>query len=206
MGWQQLSNGVIILFRAFQVVLLAKNLPAKAGDIRDLGSFPGWEDLLEEGMATHSSILAWRMPWTEEPGRLQSIESQRVGHNWSNLAGNPFQVGGERTRKQKQNFPCDRRKEDGVSMQINNSNIVVLLKHIEKHLVTQILLEKIMITRVMCWQIYFIKSSYNCFKKRNIQLCLLKLKSTVKKETIICKIDLFNKHLWRTLLYARYTI
>lgn len=80
-------------------------------------------------------------------------------------------------------------------MQINNTNIFVLLKHIEKHLVTQILLEKIMITRVMCWQIYFIKSSYNCFKKRNIQLCLLKLKSTVKKETIICKIDLFNKHL-----------
>ena len=41
----------------------------------------GWEELLEEGMATHSSILAWRIPWTEEPGRLQSIESHRVGHN-----------------------------------------------------------------------------------------------------------------------------
>ena len=39
----------------------------------------GWEDLLEKGMATHSSILAWRIPWTEEPGRLQSIGSQRVG-------------------------------------------------------------------------------------------------------------------------------
>ena len=38
----------------------------------------GWEDLLEEGMATHPSILAWRIPWTEVPGRLQSIESQRV--------------------------------------------------------------------------------------------------------------------------------
>ena len=37
-----------------------------------------WEDLLEEGMATHFSILAWRIPWTEEPGRLQSIQSQRV--------------------------------------------------------------------------------------------------------------------------------
>ena len=44
-----------------------------------------WEDPLEEGMATHSSILAWRIPWTEEPGGLQSIGSQRVGHNWSNL-------------------------------------------------------------------------------------------------------------------------
>ena len=44
-----------------------------------------WEDTLEEGMATHSSILAWRIPWTEEPGRLQSIESQRVGHDSSDL-------------------------------------------------------------------------------------------------------------------------
>ena len=41
----------------------------------------GWEDLLEDGMATHSSILAWRIPWTEEPGRLQSMGSQRVRHN-----------------------------------------------------------------------------------------------------------------------------
>ena len=43
----------------------------------------GWEDLLEMGMATHSSILAWRIPWTEEPGQLQSIGSQRVGHDWA---------------------------------------------------------------------------------------------------------------------------
>ena len=42
----------------------------------------GWEDPLEEGMATHSSILAWRIPWTEKPAGLQSIESQRVGHDW----------------------------------------------------------------------------------------------------------------------------
>ena len=40
----------------------------------------GWEDSLEEEMATHSSILTWRVPWTEEPGGLQSIGSQRVGH------------------------------------------------------------------------------------------------------------------------------
>ena len=43
----------------------------------------GWEDSLEKEMATHSSILAWRIPWTEEPGGLQSIESQRVRHNWA---------------------------------------------------------------------------------------------------------------------------
>ena len=41
----------------------------------------GREDLLEKEMATHSSILAWNIPWTEEPGRLQSMGSQRVGHD-----------------------------------------------------------------------------------------------------------------------------
>ena len=43
---------------------------------------PGWEDPLEKGKATHSSILDWRIPWTEEPGRLQPMGSQRVRHNW----------------------------------------------------------------------------------------------------------------------------
>ena len=47
----------------------------------------GQEDPLKEEMATHSSILAWRVPWTEEPGVLQSIGSQRVGHHWSKSAG-----------------------------------------------------------------------------------------------------------------------
>jgi len=44
----------------------------------------GWEDSLEEGTTTHSSILAWRVPWPEEPGGTQSIGSHRVGHDWSN--------------------------------------------------------------------------------------------------------------------------
>ena len=48
--------------------------------------FLGLEDPLKEGMATHSSILGWRIPWTEEPGRLQSMGSQRVGHEWSDWA------------------------------------------------------------------------------------------------------------------------
>ena len=43
----------------------------------------GGEDPLEEEMATHSSILAWEIPWTEEPGGLQSMQLQRVGHNWA---------------------------------------------------------------------------------------------------------------------------
>ena len=55
-----------------------KNLPDNAGD---LGTIPGSEDLLEKGMATHSSVLAWRIPWTEEPGGLQSMGLQGVGHD-----------------------------------------------------------------------------------------------------------------------------
>ena len=46
----------------------------------------GWEDPLEEELAIHSSILAWKIAWTEEPGQLQFIGSHRVGHDWSNLA------------------------------------------------------------------------------------------------------------------------
>ena len=42
----------------------------------------GLDNPLEKGMATHSSILAWRIPWTEEPGRLKSMESQRIRHDW----------------------------------------------------------------------------------------------------------------------------
>ena len=59
----------------------AKNLPANAGDVEMQVRSLGWEGTLEKGMATHSSILAWRIPWTEEPGWLQSMGSQRVGHN-----------------------------------------------------------------------------------------------------------------------------
>ena len=55
---------------------LVKNPPASVGDAGDLGSSLGGEDLLEEKMATHSSILAWETPRTEEPGRLQSMGSQ----------------------------------------------------------------------------------------------------------------------------------
>ena len=60
-----------------------KNLPA----VQEMHvQSPGQEDPLEAGMATHSSILAWEIPWTEEPGGLQSIQSQRVGHDWSDWA------------------------------------------------------------------------------------------------------------------------
>ena len=66
---------------AAHVVLVVKNLPANAGDIRDVGSIPGWENPLEKGMATHSSILAGRIPWTEDPGALQFMGSHRVGYD-----------------------------------------------------------------------------------------------------------------------------
>ena len=57
---------------------MVKKLPAMGETwVRPLG----WEDPLEEGMATHSSILAWEIPWTGEPGGLQSMGSQRVGHD-----------------------------------------------------------------------------------------------------------------------------
>ena len=57
---------------------MVKNLPA----VQETGVRPlGQEDPLEKEMATHSSVLAWRIPWTEEPSGLQSMESQRVGHD-----------------------------------------------------------------------------------------------------------------------------
>ena len=60
------------------MVQTVKNLPAmQETRVQSLG----WEDALEKGMATHSSTLAWKIPWIEEPGRLQSMGSQRVGHD-----------------------------------------------------------------------------------------------------------------------------
>ena len=63
--------------RASQVALVVKNPPANAGDIRDASLIPGSEEPLEKGTATHSSILAWRIPWTEEPGVLRSMGLQK---------------------------------------------------------------------------------------------------------------------------------
>ena len=63
-------------------VPVIKNPPSNAEEVRDMGG----EDPLEEDMAIHSSILAWRIPQTEEPGRIQSMESHTVRHDWSHLA------------------------------------------------------------------------------------------------------------------------
>ena len=72
-----------VLRGASQVALVVKNPPPIAGHIRDETQIQslGREDPLEEGMATHSSILAWRIQWKEEPGGLQSTGSQRDEHD-----------------------------------------------------------------------------------------------------------------------------
>ena len=65
---------------------VVKNLPAMQ-ETQEMWVWSlGQEDPLEEGMATHSSILAWRIPWTEKPGALQFMGSQRVRHDWNDLA------------------------------------------------------------------------------------------------------------------------
>ena len=74
-------NHNIIGRKGFPGGSVLKNPPASAGDARDAGSILGWEELLEEGMTTHSSVLTWRIPWTEEPGGLQSIELHRLRHD-----------------------------------------------------------------------------------------------------------------------------
>ena len=78
-------NSIYLYNWGFPSDSLVKNLPAIQEMQETLVWSLGQEDPLEEEMATCSSILAWRIPWTEEPGGLQSIGSQRVGHDWSDL-------------------------------------------------------------------------------------------------------------------------
>ena len=66
---------------ASQVAQVVKNLPASAGVAKDLGLIPGSEDFLEEGVPTHSSILTWRIPWTERSLVGCSPQGSRVGHD-----------------------------------------------------------------------------------------------------------------------------
>ena len=82
-NWSWSMGYKIRQWRTSLVAQTIKNPPAMHKTwVRSLG----WEDSLEEGMATNSSVLAWRIPWTEEPGGLQSMALQRVGHDWSGLA------------------------------------------------------------------------------------------------------------------------
>ena len=78
---QQVLIGYLLhIQRGLPGSAVSKTLPANAGNIRDAGLTPGSGNLLEEGMTTHSSILAWRIPWTEEPSGPQSI-----GYKESNM-------------------------------------------------------------------------------------------------------------------------
>ena len=71
----------LVLLNSYSDGAVVKNLPANTGDTRDTGSILGWEDSLQKGMAPHSSVLAWEIPWTEEPGGLWSMGVQRVEHD-----------------------------------------------------------------------------------------------------------------------------
>ena len=73
-------------FLASQVTLVVKNLPARSRDVRDAGLIPGSGRSPGVEVAAHSSILAWRIPWTEDPGGPQFIGLQRVSHDCSDLA------------------------------------------------------------------------------------------------------------------------
>ena len=74
---QSFSRNIYGASHGFPVVKSSSN----AGAAGDMGLIPDWEDPLEEEKATHSSILVWKIPWTEKPGGLESIESHRVRHN-----------------------------------------------------------------------------------------------------------------------------
>ena len=76
------AGGFFIIWATKEAQWLRIHLPMQEIQEMQVWSL-GWEDSLEEEMTTHSSILAWRTPWTEEPGGLQSMGSQRVGHDWA---------------------------------------------------------------------------------------------------------------------------
>ena len=83
------ANWHLVCFHGTSLVAqMAKSLPTMWETwVQPLG----WENLLEKKMTTHSNILAWKIPWTEEPGRLQSMGSQRVRHDWT-TSPSPFLI------------------------------------------------------------------------------------------------------------------
>ena len=97
-NWQATVHGVtrsrterlLLYFFGSSSDSAVKNPPAMQEAQETWVKSLGWEDALEKGMAIHTSILAWRIPWTKEPGGLQSIGFQRIGHDCSNLACTEF--------------------------------------------------------------------------------------------------------------------
>ena len=98
LSWEQSKSQNVCILRKVNIIWynlyvegfpsgsVVKTTPAMQDPQEMRAQSLGQEAALEEKMALHSSILAWRIPWTEEPGRLQSVGSQRGGHDWSNLA------------------------------------------------------------------------------------------------------------------------
>ena len=85
--WSNLA-AVAAASRTYLVAQMVKHLPTmRETRVQSLG----WEDLLEKEMATHSSILSWKIPWMDEPGRLQSMALRRVGHDWATYDYDPVQ-------------------------------------------------------------------------------------------------------------------
>ena len=82
-AWAVFSVGFYSFLPFPQASLVAQSLKRLPGMWETRVRSLGWEDSLEKEMATHSSTLAWRIPWREEPGRLQSMGLQRVGHDWA---------------------------------------------------------------------------------------------------------------------------
>ena len=84
------TNALVSIYNihwgASQVTQGIKNLPVNAGDIRNMISILGLGNSLDKSRETHSCILAWRIPWTDEPGGLQSMELQRARQHWTSLA------------------------------------------------------------------------------------------------------------------------
>ena len=92
------SPMIVYKTRQFSIAILLPRASLVAQTVRNPAMWEtlvrslGWEDSLEKGTATHSSILAWRIPWTEEPGRLQYMGSQRAGQDWETFTITPQMV------------------------------------------------------------------------------------------------------------------
>ena len=123
----------------------------------------GQEDPLEEGMRIHSNILAWKIPWTEKPGGLQSIGSQRVGHNWSDYADTHihlcFQLYGHPV-----NFHVS------VAMEFIQQKLIVL--HINKYTVC---LEKVPAYQILTWSLSLWYEKWNWFFLINYSMFSVKI-------------------------------
>ena len=144
----------------FLVTQIGKNPPAVQ---ETWVQFLNQEDLLEKRMATHSNILAWKIPWTEKPGGLQSIGSQRVGHNWSDYAHTHihlcFQLYGHPV-----NFHVS------VAMEFIQQKLIVL--HINKYTVC---LEKVPAYQILTWSLSLWYEKWNWFFLINYSMFSVKI-------------------------------